>query len=623
MAEPARLGKFVLLNKIAVGGMAEIFRARAFGASGFEKDLVIKRILPHLSENADFVKMLIDEAKITVALAHPNIAQIYDLGRADNTYFIAMEYVHGRDLGRIMRACVETGIALPREHILHISTQICNGLDYAHARKDRRGQPLNIIHRDVSPQNVLISYDGAVKLVDFGIAKASNKIGVTRMGEIKGKFAYMSPEQARGEELDRRSDIFAAGILLYEMLAGQRAFFRGSEIQTLRAVQECRFRRFEDLGIKVDDDLKAIVYRALTGDRELRYQDAGGMAADLTRYLHTHAPGYTPHRLAEFMSILFAEDLAAPEERSVGEVGAAIDDAIAEADSDIHTDETVLATPYSKRVTQAEMLPQSEVSHVDAPHRRSGLVLGLGVAGALIAAAIVAAVLLLGSPETGGLRVDSTPAGAALILDGMERAQRTPALLEGLTPGAHELELVYADGRRWQGEAVIRVGALTRVTAPELPPLPGRLEVATRPKGAQVLVDGVVRGVAPLEIDELVPGAHTVEARVPNQPPQKKKLRVEPGKLAEVSFEFVTQKPARKPARKPVRAFGFANINASPWAKIYIDGRYSGEDTPVGRMRIAAGVHTIRLVNPDTGLKKTLKVTVHKGKTITIAEKLE
>ena len=620
-----RFGKYVLLEKVAAGGMAEIFRAKTYGVSGFEKDLAVKRILPHLSEDEVFVEMLVDEAKITVALSHPNIAQIFDLGRVKNQYFIAMEYVSGKDLGRTLRACHRQKQKLPREHALYTALQVCNGLAYAHSKKGKDGQPLNIIHRDVSPQNILISFDGHVKIVDFGIAKAANRAGVTQMGEIKGKFAYMSPEQARGEALDNRSDVFAAGILLHEMLTGARAFFHGSDAKTLRSVQECKFRTFEELGVEVDEDLKAIVYRALTGDRELRYQEASAMAADLTRYVNTRNPGYSPAKLAEFMQGLFADEIEEAKRRKAREddldPGEAIEDAEI-IDEDV---EQTAVTPMSQGATLSGMPPLTPATGVSVatplPQSRTTSLL-FGLLGAALVAAVAAALLSGGflGGKTGGLRIDSDPQGASLIIDGMERAQRTPALIEGFEPGRHRVAVVYPDGRRWEGDTEVQPGSVVRVSVPALPPLVGGFKISSTTENTLILIDGMEAGQAPFERNGFPIGKHKVTAQAEGWIKEMRVVTIEADQVAEVSFDL---KPDPAQQSRTPRAYGHVNINSVPWAKIYIDGRDTGRTTPATGIRLNVGRHRIRLVNPDAGLEKTATLTVKKGETHRIAERLE
>ena len=215
---PYQFGKYLLLDLIARGGMAEVYRAKAKGEVGVERLYAIKRILPELAENREFIDSLINEAKITVTLSHSNIAQVYDLGKADDTYYIAMEYVHGLDLHSLVDKLHKKHQRLALQHSLFIAMGMLAGLDVAHRKRDDMGRPLGIVHRDISPHNVIISYAGEVKIIDFGIARAANKLGHTRQGVIKGKLLYMAPEQARAAKIDHRADLFAVAMTLYWML---------------------------------------------------------------------------------------------------------------------------------------------------------------------------------------------------------------------------------------------------------------------------------------------------------------------------------------------------------------------------------------------------------------------
>jgi len=215
---PVKFGKYYLLERINVGGMAEIFKAKSFGEAGFERLVAIKRILPSVAEDHEFITMFVDEAKLAGQLTHPNIAQIFELGKVNETYFIALEYVAGRDLRAVFERVKKRNERVPIPMACYCVMKLCEGLDYAHNKKDAAGRNLDLVHRDVSPQNILLSWDGDVKLIDFGIAKAASKSSRTQAGILKGKFGYMSPEQVRGQKVDRRSDVFAAGIVLYELL---------------------------------------------------------------------------------------------------------------------------------------------------------------------------------------------------------------------------------------------------------------------------------------------------------------------------------------------------------------------------------------------------------------------
>ncbi|HSP07798.1 MAG TPA: protein kinase, partial [Acidobacteriota bacterium] len=308
--EGMNFGQYLLLSKIATGGMAELFKAKRKGVEGFEKILAIKKILPHMSDNEEFITMFIDEAKLAAQLSHHNICQIFDLGKIENSYYIAMEYVHGKDLRAVLKAAHSRSKTIPVELAILITSKICSALDYAHRKRGVNGQPLNLVHRDVSPQNILISYEGDVKLVDFGIAKAATKVHVTQHGALKGKLLYMSPEQAWGRSVDRRSDVFSVGVVLYEMLTGRPLFFdeNDTEVTILDKVREARVVPIRDINQKVSPELEKIILKALKKEPEDRYQVASEMQKDLDNLFYTEGFNATSASLASFARSLFPEE---------------------------------------------------------------------------------------------------------------------------------------------------------------------------------------------------------------------------------------------------------------------------------------------------------------------------
>lgn len=300
-----RFGPYQLLDRVAIGGMAEVFKAKRAGVEGFEKIVALKRILPHLSENKEFLDMFVDEAKMVAGLAHPNIVQIFDLGRIEKSYYIAMEYIHGRDLRTIMRRARDKGLRMPLDLSLRVVGQVCAALEYAHRKKDERGQPMQIVHRDVSPQNILISFEGDVKLVDFGIAKAATKASNTDRGALRGKLLYMSPEQAWGRPIDRRSDVFSLGIVLYEVLTETKPFVgAGTEVSILELVRQCVITPAREINPRVPEALDRVIMKALAREPDERYQDAGQMQRGLERFLRERPP-VSARDLARFLELLF------------------------------------------------------------------------------------------------------------------------------------------------------------------------------------------------------------------------------------------------------------------------------------------------------------------------------
>jgi serine/threonine protein kinase len=314
-AEPARLGRYRLLRKIAVGGMAEIYLARVSGAGGFEKDVVVKRILPQLAESDEVFAMFLDEARIAATLQHPNLVQIYDAGQSGSEFFIAMEYLDGADLHTIRRVLAGRQRGMPLQHAVFVTSSIASGLHYAHEKRGFDGKPLSIVHRDVNPQNVFLTREGGIKLVDFGIAKATNRMSTTLHGTLKGKLAYMSPEQCRAEVVDRRSDIYSLGILLYELTTGRRPYHGRSEYELLRDIVEAEVPLPGEIAPGYPPDLEAITMRALARDRASRYPDALSMLQDLERFARRHALVGSTLAMAEFLAPLLEEAQRQSEER--------------------------------------------------------------------------------------------------------------------------------------------------------------------------------------------------------------------------------------------------------------------------------------------------------------------
>ncbi|MBL8917594.1 MAG: protein kinase [Myxococcaceae bacterium] len=309
MKKPTVFGKYLLLERLNVGGMAEVFTAKAFGVEGFERILAIKKILPTMAEDEEFITMFIDEARISVQLNHANVVHIHELGKHDDAYYIAMEYVSGKDLRALLERFRRRREIMPTAMAVFVASKMCEGLDYAHRKKDARGQELHIIHRDVSPQNILISYEGEVKIIDFGIAKAANRSQKTQAGILKGKFGYMSPEQVRGQPIDRRSDIFAVGVTLYEMLTGEKLFVGESDFSTLEKVRNAEVPLPRQFNPNIPAGLEKVVLKSLAREVEDRYQWSSDLQEDLMRFLLAGDAIYSAKHLSAYMKEAFAEDL--------------------------------------------------------------------------------------------------------------------------------------------------------------------------------------------------------------------------------------------------------------------------------------------------------------------------
>jgi tRNA A-37 threonylcarbamoyl transferase component Bud32 len=298
-----RMGPYLLRQKVARGGMAELFLADYMRRDGFKRRVAIKRILPHLAGNQNFIKMFTREARVAALLQHPNVVQIFDYGKIKNAYFIAMEYIDGKNLGEILTALKQ---GLPIDKAVFIISRICKGLDYSHTkREENTGEPLHIIHRDISPQNLLISYQGEVKISDFGISKARSEPSLTQAGVVKGKMAYLSPEQALGEPIDHRADIYALGLVFHETLTGKRVYRFSSDIEAIRTIPKLDIEPVKNLVPDLPEELNRIVMKCLEKQKELRYQSSSDLYTDLAAFIKELRISLDASDLADYMKKIF------------------------------------------------------------------------------------------------------------------------------------------------------------------------------------------------------------------------------------------------------------------------------------------------------------------------------
>lgn len=340
-------GQYYILERIAQGGMAEVFKGLAYDLHGLKRTVVIKKILPQISANPEFVDMLVDEAKIAVLLSHGNIAQVYDLGRSGNDYFIVMEYVDGWSVSQIQRACAAVPQPIPLAIVCYIVAEIAAGLEYIHTRTDERGEPLGIVHRDVSPQNIIVSRGGTVKIIDFGIAKTQTRADGTESGVLKGKFAYMAPEHANAETIDHRADIFSLGVIAYEMLTGTRLFKAKENKQTLRNVRAAKVKAPSRLRDDIPEALDQLVLTALAKTRETRFSSAAALRAETLKILYTLAPGFRESDVVQFLQSLFQSQTPTAEGRE-GRTPLLLSDFTQSAFAGAHDDD-ITAVPLEQR----------------------------------------------------------------------------------------------------------------------------------------------------------------------------------------------------------------------------------------------------------------------------------
>lgn len=529
--EPKQFGKYYLIEKIAVGGMAEIYKAKTFGVDGFEKLLAIKRILPHCAADKDFITMLIDEAKLTVSLSHANIVQVYDLGKIGDDYFISMEYIHGINLRDIMYRCRETQRPIPPEISVYIIAEVCKGLDYAHRKSDAQGQPLNIIHRDISPQNILLSYEGEVKIVDFGIAKAAMNISHTMAGILKGKIAYMSPEQALGKAIDNRTDIFSAGILLYEMLSNSKLYTGESQFEVLKKIRTTKIEE-EKLPGTIPQPLKWVVAKALAYKSDDRFQNAGDLQIELTKFLYSTYLDFSPRKLAAFIKELFSSELKEEQMRRARETALESQTAslsVAEGAKQmeiVHRETSV--TPIEPRppetAIETMLTPAAAVEEKEATTERKRMAKKkparwpkLALSLAILAAVVYGTTHFIPSarfwerkpvPEAaeaiGTIDVTSNPDGAKVLLNGEDTGLTTPATIKSLMLNTPYVVRLEKDEFK-PVERRLKLSSAQPVPIElELQKMAGVMDISSEPTGANISIDGKATGkTTPATIEDI------------------------------------------------------------------------------------------------------------------------
>ncbi len=654
--------------------MAEIHVAKQTGVEGFEKLVVIKKILPQFARDPDFIKMFLNEARLAARLTHPNIVHIYDLGYAGGVYFIAMEYIHGENLSGVTYACRKQKHTIPLEHGLKMVSQICEGLHYAHTKTDVRGKPLGIVHRDISPQNILISYEGVVKLVDFGVAKAATRYDEdTRAGLIKGKLAYMSPEQISGEPMDSRSDLFSLGIVLWELCTGRRLFGRFEPAVILQKIAEAEIPPPSRANPRVPAPLEAIVMRCLQQDPGRRYQSAFQMHMAIEEFMKKQGLSSSTLHLGRFMRTLFRKKLEDDEKVREAEFSGA------GLEAELFSDLEPTRDASSGAAAIEELFPTtpppsgegapfqvSDADIVGAPQRRWGVWIFLLLLVAAIAALgyrfhpeILAFVeKLTGEKETakkpepppptaatGTVKVDSRPKGATVAMDGKKRG-RTPIKLSDVEVGVDHWLKVSAPGYQpWilkfqiekAGEVKsIETSLAKAVEEPKEPPKEepekeprkkpvarhyGKVRVITRPPGANLELDGAeLMDTTPTTIGEVIAGKrHKLRAFMEGRKDWVVEFRVKKnrrivlrGRLPLLKKPRGPEKPGEeKAADGPARLY----IDCTFKAQVFIDHVQVG-DTPLKNHKLSPGVHVIHVFSQEKGKTKEIKIKAKAGEII-------
>ncbi len=680
---PQMLGRYQLLALLATGGMAEIYLARQTGIGGFQKLVVVKKILPHLARDERFVEMFFDEARIAAQLNHPNVVQIYDLGKADDDYFIAMEYLEGESLGLLVKASYEAKQTLTPALAAGITAQVCDGLHFAHHFQDEMGQPQKIVHRDVSPHNVIAMFNGVVKVVDFGIAKAASQMHQTRIGTLKGKLTYMSPEQCRGKPVDGRSDIFCLGVVFWELLTRKRLFKRESEPAIITAIIVDEIPQVLDVKSDVPEGLAAIAMKALEKNAGNRFQTAGEMSQALREWIRKSGQVAGTHEIAAFMKAVFA-DRARTKQKLLEEIKSRGADGVSLGVLKPETSESV---PSASRASLSGELRKSDLHHAatgirpeqpqaqpaqtvkDMPAAEASGV-DLGSATILRDPAEFDDEALGGKEQAFGPQANSTDEIDAQKDD--QAAIKKPSLALWLGVPFILICLVVAGYLFWSMSSsnstidpnkptpLLSTDAGTSIHAdadlvaeapkpeppkpeppkpeppkpeppkPEPPkPEPPKPELAifkvnSKPAGCKVIVDGkALSGTTPIkELKLPADKSHQVTVRCAGYRKEVKRAKAAAGET--VALAFSPRKLKRRPPRPKPRTvkMGKLRIKTKPWSEIYLGKKKLGI-TPLLGVELPAGTHTLTAINKARKLKKTIRVTILPGKTTTVKRNLE
>ncbi|MFH1811269.1 MAG: serine/threonine-protein kinase [Pseudomonadota bacterium] len=586
--EHRKLGRFELLYELAAGGMATLYLARVSGLAGFEKLVAIKRIHPHLSRERQFIEMFLDEARIAARLHHPNIAQIYELGEVDRSLFIAMEYVEGESLARFARAYLklqrERGgpKGMPIRECAAVVAEAAAGLHAAHELRGADGEPLELVHRDVSPHNILVTYDGYVKLIDFGVAKARGRISHTQGSSVKGKVAYMSPEQIQAQPLDRRSDVFSLGIVLHEMTCGRRLFKSDIEVETLRQILQADIPRPSSLRPDYPPPLEQVVMKALARDPAQRYQTADEMRRAILNALHEGGPPVGASEIGALMRDIFGERMQLKARlREAPEPGRADRSDVSAL---IGSSDTL---EFSAKVSEAaDAVPAAVTAGLPAtaPKKHRGLI-ALGI-GALAAALVVVAGLwwrTASAPEVGGLRVDSTPPGAQVAVDHGLRTAVTPAVIPELALGPHDVRVWLNGYQAYEKQIEI-----------------------TQPGQEFVLDATLVREVEPVPEAPVAPPVEPVAAPAaePQPPPATEPVKHPPREPVQ---------PVRRPgANRSSTEKGKLTLKTIPWSEVSLGKKKLGV-TPLVGVELPAGSHRLTLLPEGKPPARTVTVKIAPG----------
>jgi len=614
------IGRYQIVSRLGAGGMGEVYLARATGIGGFEKEVVIKRILPHLASDAGFVQRFIEEGKLVVRLRHAGIAQVLDMGEDQGVFYIAMEHVDGKDLGELMRIGAVAGARMPVPLVAHLVVALLDALDHAHHATDADGRPLGIIHRDVSPSNVMIATTGEVKLLDFGIARATERLQASTTGAIRGKYAYMSPQQAAGLELDARSDLFSVGVLAWELLTGARPFDGASDLLTLDRIRFHDPGPLRDQAPEVPEDLAAVVERCLAKDPDQRFASAHDAAQAVRAHMVRSGKLVTARELAAWMSELLESLPRGLRDRPTQ--GLSIDDllrlGLGSEPGAPRTPTPGGTPPPSERPRTVLVAPSATPTPGPLPAAASGprrarfvaLLVGLNVA-------LIAIVLLLvlrpsgpssPSPATQGAPDATSIAGIADVAP--PEAVAAPPEVVTAAPDVHELRSDSAADAPDTGPEVTPVtpGALAGEVLASLDQAfveDAELVIRTNPPAALVAIGGLGSARAPRTVKARPGTALSGRVSAPEHEPRTFEVVVGDSPAITVTLKAI---PRGKVQFKFFPAEG---------TRVVIDGRPLAVGSNVVSTELPVGPHTLVLETRD-GRRMTRSFKIEEGQTTSL-----
>ncbi|MBL8952205.1 MAG: serine/threonine protein kinase [Myxococcaceae bacterium] len=581
MKFPATYGAYTLLAELGEGGMAQVFLARKSGPGGFAKLHVIKRILPALGKEPEFVQMFLDEARLAARFEHPNVVQVYSLGDAEGSLYLEMEYLAGQSVAGLVREAVRQGVSVPPTFSARIVADACDGLHYVHDFREVDGTPLNIVHRDVSPQNLFVTYEGRVKLLDFGVAKAATTLTKTRTGSVKGKVSYMAPEQCRGEIVDRRADVFALGVVLTELIGGKRVFKHENEFALIRQLSLGEYPKPSEMGFaSAPPELLAVCDRAMAFRREDRFATCAELKAQLDVWLAT-APASGPAQVAALMGQLFKDDIALRQQ-----VLMARDDS-AEVFQKLPQETSGNKSLPSLGPLALEQRTATRKS-VEIPQQG-----GVRVPWLVVAILVV----ILGAAISAALRYlpGSPPSQPIIIVESVKPTTVAPPALDAsvVAEVAPPEPLPDPMPDRPAGKQPVKKPLLVK-------PKTATLTVKSTPSGCNVTVNGREQGVSPAAVTVEPSVAQAVVVQCAGYAVATKSATLQGGESAtlELSLEPLGR--------------GYLALKTSPWSVVF-EGEKELGMTPLPKLELTAGTHTLRAVNKEQQLERTFTVTIKAG----------